>query len=249
MKQTFIAINVGDITLTQNEVIVKEALSLAKLNPNLLEQQLSAFLSYSLDDNELPYNLTVQQRYYCLLQYLACQKDNDLAVNVNVNEYLIDEHKEWKHQVVVEGVTVRQLTGLEIEALELIAQGLDDWLVGAMALQISFGADFPYIQPLTDRRHAAKVLKSRYDLLISYGQEKLNDLHRIYSEAEDQLASLLYTGFDNKGVVLFKANGGNDSEPARFQCDTAFYGFTKQLFSALVEGGATPGQQLGDASE
>lgn len=239
MKQTFPTINAGDISITQNELIVSEALSLAKLDQKRMEQQLSAFLRYTLDDESLPYTLTSQQRYYCLLQYLGAQKQNDLAVEVNVNDYLYSEHKEWKTEVVVEGVKVRQLTGLEVEALELIAEGLDDWLVGAMALQMSFGTDFPYIQPLTDRRHAAKVIKSRYDILLSYGQDKLNDFYRIYSIAEDQLASLVCLGFDSEGVILFKVNGGSDSEPARFQCDSAFYGFTKQLFSALAQGSTT----------
>lgn len=249
MQQTFPTVTAGDIAITQNEVLVSEALSLAKLDQNLMEQQLTAFLRYSLDDDLLPLSMTSQQRYYCLLQYLGAQKQNDLAVGVNVNDYLFSGHKAWKTQVIVEGVTVRQLTGLEVEALELIAEGLDDWLVGAMSLQMSFGEDLPYIQPLTDRRHAAKVIKSRYDRLVSYGQDKLNDFHRIYSLAEDELASLVSLGFDSKGVVLFKTDGGSDSEPARFQCDTTIYGFTKQLFSALAEGSTTSGERLGDGIE
>lgn len=238
MFQTFPAITAGDSNLTLNELTIGEALSLAKINSKRMEQQLSSFLRYTLKDEQLPYSLTVQQRYYCLLQYLSAQKENDLAVNVNINDYLISQHKEWKLEVEVEGVLVRQLTGLEVEALELIAEGLDDWLVGAMALQISFGPEFPYIQPITDRRHASKVIKARYDTLMAFGQERINELYRIYAAAEDQLSSLIYIGYDNEGVIIFEAEGGSTSEPARFQCDTAFYGFTKQLFSALVERGA-----------
>lgn len=244
MFQTFPAITAGDVNITMRELKIGQALSLAKMDAKKMEQQLSSFLRYALDDEDLPYSMTVQQRYYCLLQYLGAQKDNDLAVGVNVNDYLIGEDKAWTLTTQVGEISVRQLTGLEVEALEMIAEGLDDWLVGAMALQISLGDELPYIQPLTDRRHASKVIKTRYETLMSFGQERINELYEAYAQAEEQLSSLVYVGYDNDGVVLFDTKGGSTSEPARFQCDTTFYGFTKQLFSALVEGSAKTTERL-----
>lgn len=235
MYQTFPAMTVGDANITMNELQIGQALSLAKMDASKMEQQLTSFLRYALKDDSLPYTMTVQQRYYCLLQYLGAQKENDLAVDVNVNDYLISEDREWKTVVQLGEFTIRQLTGLEIEALEMIAEGLDDWLVGAMALQMSFGTELPYIQPLTDRRHASKVIKTRHETLMQFGQERINELYKVYSQAEEQLSSLLYIGYDNDGVVIFDTKGGSTSEAARFQCNSAFYGFTQQLFSALAE--------------
>ncbi|NUF44939.1 hypothetical protein [Acinetobacter pittii] len=244
MKQTFPMFTAGDVSKIMDELTIGEALSLAKMNPKHREQQLSAFLRYALRDEQLPYTMTSQQRYYFLLQYLGAQKENDLAVGVNVNDYLKSDHTPWQISTEVDGVKVRQLNGLELEALELIAEGLDDWILGAMALQISFGDDLPYIQPLEDRRLAGNIIKNRFSKLMSFGQERINELYQTLYEAEEQMASLLRLGFDSEGIVVYEANGGGDSEPARFQCDAAFYGFTKQLFSALAKGGAETTEKL-----
>ncbi|MFX7112061.1 hypothetical protein ABTI33_10005 [Acinetobacter baumannii] len=235
MKQTFPLFTAGDASKSMVELGVGEALSLAKLNPKYHEQQLSAFLRYALQDEQLPYSLTGQQRYYFLLQYLGAQKENDLAVGVDVNKYLKSEHQPWVTHIEVKGVGVRQLNGIELEALELIAEDIDDWILGAMALQITLGNELPYIQPLHDRRLAGEVIKNRFTQLLTFGQERINELSQTYYEAEEQMASLLHLGFDSEGVVIYEANGGSDSEPARFQCDSAFYGFTKLLFSTLAK--------------
>lgn len=238
MKQTFPLLTAGDVSKAMVELGIGEALSLAKMNPKYREQQLSAFLRHALNDEMLPYTMTGQQRYYFLLQYLSAQKENDLAVGVNINEYLKGEHQPWITSVELNGVRVRQLNGLELEALELIATGIDDWILGAMALQISLGNELPYIPPLEDRRLAGNVIHNRFTQLLTFGQERINELSDTFYEAEEQMASLLHHGFDSEGVVIYQANGGSDSEPARFQCDSAFYGFTKLLFSALVKGSA-----------
>lgn len=236
MKQTFPAFSAGNMNITLNEITVGEALSLAKLDQLKRERQLSSFLSYALKNNELPYTMATQQRYFCLLNYLNSQKNNDLAMDVNVNDYINAEGKEWKDSVTVGDLSVRQLNGCEIEALEIIAEDIGDWVLGAMALQITLGDELPYIQPLTDRILAGNVIKSRYELLLSFGQDRINSLYSQYQQAEDELSSLVTIGYDNEGIVLFETNGGRDSEPARFQCDSSVTGFTKQLFSALAEG-------------
>lgn len=233
MLQTFPAIRAGDLDITFTELTVGQALSLAKYQGKL-EQQLSAFLCYVLDDKTAPYEMAIQQRYYCLLQYLSAQTNNDLSSSVNIAEYLVQDAKAWQSSVTIDDLSFRQLNGYEIEALEQIADGLDDWLFGAIALQIT-SADLPYIQPLNDRRMAANIIKSRHDLLMKLGQEKIDEIYAKYTLAEEQLASLLYTGFDSNGVVIYEVNGGADSVPARFQCDAAIFGITKRIFSALVE--------------
>jgi hypothetical protein len=238
MKQTFPMLNLGNQNLPIKELSVGEMLSIAKLDPNKLEQQLSSFLRYALGDDEAPYLMTIQQRYYCLLQYLSQQKTNDLAVSVNINNYLKDKSIDWKESISIGDLTVRQLNGYEIEALELIAESVDDWILGAMALQITYGDNFPYIVPLNDRKLAGNVIASRYEELLKLDQDSLNDLYSKYQEADSALASLLLTGFDSKGVVIYENAGGVSSEPARFQVDSSITGFTKQLFSALVEGSA-----------
>lgn len=238
MKQIFPSITGGNVTKVMEELTIGQIISLGKMDQKRLEQQLSCFLVHAMRDSELPYLMTGQQRYYFLLQYLAAQKNNDLSPDVNINDYLIAEDKPWQLQTQVDDISVRQLNGTELEALELISEGLDDWTMGAMALQISFGDEFPYIQPLHDRRHAGKVIQNRFEQLTSFGQERINELRAKYEKAEEQLSSLLHIGFDSKGVVIFKVNGGIDTEAARFQCDSAFYGFAKRLFTALAEGSA-----------
>lgn len=234
MLQTFPEILAGDLRITFTELRVGQALSLAKFQCKP-EQQLSAFLCYVTDDKTAPYEMTIQQRYYCLLQYLSAQKNNDLSTNVNIGDYLLSEHKPWQLSASVGELSFRQLNGYEVEALEQIAEGLDDWVFGALALQVTCD-ELPYIQPLNDRRMAAKVIKSRYETLIALGQEKIDELYRKYMLAEESLASLVYTGYDSHGVVIYETNGGADSVPARFQCDTTIFGITKRIFSALAQG-------------
>lgn len=236
MKQVFPALNIGTELVNMVEFSIGQALSLAKIDQTKKEQQLSAFLGFVLEDTTKPYTMTVQQRYYCLLQYLGAQVENDLAQDVDVNEYLIAKDKPWTEQVAVGNSSFRQLNGTEIEALELIATNVSDWLMGAMALQVTCEG-LPYIGFLNDRRHAAKVIKNRYDLLMTFDQKKIDDLYQQFIAAEEQLASFVYVGYDKDGVVIYEAEGGSDSVPARFQCNTALYGITKQLFSAMVDGG------------
>jgi len=238
MKQVFPSITGGDVTKVMDELTVGQIIGIAKMDQKRLEQQLSAFLVHAMQDSQLPYTMTGQQRYYFLLQYLAAQRNNDLSPDVNVNDYLIAEDKPWQLQTQVDEISVRQLNGTELEALELIATGLDEWIMGAMALQISFGDEFPYMQPITNRRHAGNVIKSRFEQLSALSQDRFNELYAKYEKAEEQLSSLLHIGFDGSDVVIFKADGGSDSEPARFQCDSAFYGFAKQIFTAMAEGSA-----------
>lgn len=246
MKQTFQSITAGNINIVMNELEVGEILSLAKLNPRLKEHQLSGFLRHALDDDTAPYTMTCQQRYFCLLHYLSAQKENDLAVDVNINDYLHLDAKPWKEQVTVGDISVRQLNGCEIEALEVIAEDIGDWMLGAMALQISYGDQLPYIQPLTDQVLASKIIKSRFLAIQKLSQDELNQLYEKYAEAQDELNVLLTIGFDSEGVTLYEAKGGLDSEPARFQIDSTFTGFTKRLFSTLVEGSKQTSAELGD---
>lgn len=243
MKQVFPALNIGTELLTMVELSIGQALSLAKIDQTKKEQILSAFLSFVLKDSEKPYSMTVQQRYYCLLQYLGAQVRNDLSPDVNVNDYLISQDKAWTESVSLDDVSFRQLNGTEIEALELIATNVDDWLIGAMALQVTCEG-LPYIMPLNDRRHAAKVVKNRYDLLMTFDQDEIDKLYQKFLQAEEQLSSFVYVGYDKEGVVLYEAEGGNDSIPARFQCHSALFGLTKQLFSAMVEGSAEAPERL-----
>jgi hypothetical protein len=235
MKQVFPALNIGTELVNMVEFSIGQALSLAKIDSSKKEQQLSAFLSFVLNDAAKPYSMTVQQRYYCLLQYLGAQVENDLSPDVDVNDYLISADKPWMEAVQVGGTSFRQMNGTEIEALELIATDVDDWLIGAMALQVTCEG-LPYIMPLMDRRHAAKIIKNRYDLLMTFDQKKIDDLYQQFIAAEEQLSSFLYVGYDKEGVVIYPVEGGSEGVPARFQCNSAMFGLTKQLFSTMVDG-------------
>ncbi|MCK4090637.1 hypothetical protein [Acinetobacter radioresistens] len=239
MKQVFPGLNIGTEMVNMNEFSIGQALSLAKIDPTKNEQCLSAFLGFVLNDPVKPYSMYGQQRYYCLLQYLGAQIENDLSPSVNVNDYLIATDRPWIESVEIEGVSFRQLNGLELEALELISTDVSDWLIGAMALQVTYEG-LPYIQPLTDRRNAAKIIKNRYELLTTFDQKKIDDLYKLFVKAEEKLACFLYLGYDKEGIVIYEAEGGNQSVPARFQCHSALFGLTKQLFSTLVERSTTP---------
>lgn len=248
MKQTFQSITAGNLSICLNELDVGEILSLAKLNPKLKEHQLSGFLRYALKDDLAPYTMVGQQRYFCLLHYLSAQKENDLAVDVNINDYLHHDARPWLDSVTVGDISVRQLNGYEIEALEAMAEDLGDWMLGAMALQITYGDQLPYIQPILDRTLAGKVIKNRFLTLQKFGQEHINELYEKYNQAESQLSTLVSMGYDSEGVILYETKGGLNNEPARFQIDTAFTGFTKQLFSALANRSPSSFAELGDES-
>lgn len=235
MKKVFPSLNIGTGLINMVEFSIGQGLSLAKIDQTKKEQQLSAFLGFVLDDPSQAYSMTVQQRYYCLLQYLGAQVKNDLSPDVDVNDFLIAEDKPWLESVQVGDMSFRQLNGIEIEALEVIATNVDDWLMGAMALQITCEG-LPYIMPIVDRRHAAKVIKNRYDLLMAMDQQRIDDFYQQYLEAEEQLSSLVSIGYDSQGIVLYEVEGGSNSVPARFHCHSALFGITKQLFSAMVEG-------------
>lgn len=233
MQQLFPPIDIGTEKLTVRELKLGDAISVGKLNPNLLEHQLSAFLRCITDDPIKPLTMHGQQRYYCLLQYLSAQEKNDLAVEVNINDYLINEPRPYQDSIQIGDISVRQLNGLELEALEKLAEDLEDWIIGAMALQMGT-PDYPAVGPFTDARAAADALLERYKAFCELDQDKYNQLREVYIEAEEQLASLLFLGFDHQGVVIYESEGGAGSIPARFSCNAAFYGFTRQLLEELA---------------
>lgn len=233
MKKAIPRIELGTTSITPTEITVGEMLAIAQLPKENLEQQLTVFLQAILKDKDLPYQLTLQERYYCLLSYLK-HLPNDLTDDVIIDEYFLkNSEKEWRLSIEEDEIQVRQLNGLELEALEQFAgNDLSKWALGAIALQIT-NKDFPYIPNQNHLNTCKNIIQNRYTQLVNLSSSDLNDIEEKYTRLNSELAYFLNCAYDALGVVLLLKEGTR-FVPARFQCDATATGFVKRLFSALA---------------
>lgn len=228
----FPRINIGDKQVTFKEVTLGTVISIAKIKHDKLEHQLSQFIAAILDDEAAPYELTVQQRYFCLLQYIGSQSKNDFEVDVDVGNFLFNDNtNDFKLSVKIGDVSVRQLNGAEIEVLENLATDYADWITGAMALQVT-SKQLPAFAACQDKNQIQAAIVERHQVIKDLPITDFNTLHEHYLSGEEQLTSLVSIGFDDNGVILYPR--GTDDAPCRFQADTIFSRSAKFIYKSLV---------------
>lgn len=229
----FPRLNIGDKQVIFKEATLSTMIDIAKINARKREHQLTQLINAILDDPDAGYRLTVQQRYFCLLQYIGAQSDNDMALEVNVSNFLVnDTDKSFKLSTKINGVEVRQLNGAEIEVLENITAEYSDWITGAMCLQIGNKA-MPAIPAMKDSEQIRQEIMLRHSMIKALPISEFNALYDTYLEAENELTSLVSIGLDEDGVVLYPR--GTEDAPCRFRSSTAFGGSAKFLYQSLVE--------------
>jgi hypothetical protein len=112
------------------------------------------------------------------LNYLDLTRDqNDLNTNIVVSDFLSGELKDFSRERIFNenGVSIRHLNGIEVEALEMGCTDTNDWILGAMAITI--GCDkLPPIDMPTSIEFCGRMIKSRMTLLEGLEKTSLTTL-------------------------------------------------------------------------
>lgn len=241
----FPRIELGAITVQMRELTLGEALAVSKVPERLQEARITKFLGFALGDDTLARLLTVQERYYLLIQYLAVQDQTPLSSGIEFGAYLLPRSNPWRETVVGMLAPVwRQVRGYHAELFELLAQDVSDWLLCALAVQCDL-QDWPTL-PEGDAPQSAldTVVRARYEALQNMPSSDFEALAQEWQAANMAMARFLRTGFDNKGITVLPAHGGADDAPARFRPSTAFGRIVRDMAECMAEPSEPAGERL-----
>lgn len=235
----FSRIEIGARMVYLRELKVGEALELSRIPEQLLEARLTKFLAAILEDESIALNLSVQERYYLLMQYLSVQDGSPLTTNSNFNKYLLtpSQREAWRESITEGTLTVNHLTGLHVEMMETLCEDIADWVLGAMACQCELKSNdwpkMPTSQAKTSELSA--VMRQRLAILEGMDQTDFNNLYEQYVMLCNRLSRFIRTGFDSKGITVL---GGADVDaPARFRASASLVGIIDRLGRCLAING------------
>lgn len=107
----FHPITIAGKNLTMRELSFDETIKVARISEKLNEMRITAFLGYALGDPHLAQKMTIQERYYLLMQYLSTQQDELTGQKSDYQHYLKPVTESWQTSIKVDSlITVRQLT-------------------------------------------------------------------------------------------------------------------------------------------
>lgn len=217
----------GHSVLFQN-LTLGGVLHIAKINNHFFEKQLTYFLSAITNNAINAQRLTIQERYALFIKYLSIIKENNLSESIEKESYLNPDLNSFStKRVEHDGVTVRHLTGTEVEAMEICCEDTVDWILAEMAITIGC-TELPELDIPSGVEHTARQIQSRIEQLHNMDVEQFNILRQKYFEAQALLPRLIIHSFDN-GIVLEKFHGGADDAPIRFRVNSAITGECSKL--------------------
>ncbi|WP_019518711.1 hypothetical protein [Faucicola boevrei] len=228
------------------ELQIGQIIEMAKIPQELNELRMNSFLAYTCQDDSIAMRLTVQERYYILLNYLAIS-NNDYMINTDVSEFFI-KAKTAPDMASVNGVYVSQLLGSHAILLQSKCENIYEWLAGKIACQLSgdlthfFGDEQnPVIWehlPTDNQDTLENVFRSRFEMINRLTDSLFSQLTDIYYQGCEKLRHLVDISVDNDGITLLgnsQNQGGGDIHIARFRPTTALSDISKRLSQLIAE--------------
>lgn len=222
----FERVSIGHHHYLMKELTFNAAIKIAKIPESNLEQRLTVFLQNVLNDELLPLQMTAQERYALLLNYLKVQHGTLLEVSHNLDNFLM-QPTQWQLESQIDGFKIKQLDGFACELLEKNCANIADWLAGGMAAQLwKIDSDMP---PLPNAAMLAEEYQARFFERVAYLKNlpvtDFNEYYTIFSQANTQLNTLVRLDFDETGLVV----RGTDDAPYRFCPSSTFTGIIREL--------------------
>lgn len=215
---TFNPVAINGETYQARELTFGDGLKISIIDASQNERRLSEFLrcAYGVD----PLLMTLEVRYYLLLDYLRQQTAGLYAIELDVQPYMRATGKPaGDHQLY-------PLTGSHLEYLERNCKNIAEWVACAMAIQLDAAGHDPLMQARSGEFEDWFIPRIEY--VRSLPVSDFDALYDLYCERADvAIWGVDYTFGDN-GVLL---RGGTDDAPMRF-CSTAALGrFIERLDS------------------
>lgn len=217
------------------ELTIAEIMQIAKIPYEQNEMRINSFINYVTDNNEMAFSLTVQERYFILLNYLALS-ESTYSDNTDNTRYFLPPRDEVPEFIQIDEVYVSHLYGSHATALQSQCENAFEWLCGEIALQM-YGDLTPYFYSSdkinesdperivwekvesNDLVALAKIINERFEQLQRLTDPQFDTLTDVFYRGCDVLMHLLDTsGLDNDGItVLAPAEENGTLDAARFR--------------------------------
>lgn len=238
-------LNATPLTLRNESVYLKEltigeVIEIAKIPEEMNELRINAFLSYVCDDKSIAYRLTVQERYYILLNYLTVSQSNYMD-SLDVLPFLM-EKKQADDFVFYDGIYIKSIYGNEVSALQKKCENAYEWLAGQMVFGIYgdvgrlFNCDDPMIwhdSHLMDDNRLDDELKNRFDFINNLTDSQFNLLYDLYQKGQEDLSHFVELGLDNDGITLLGKEGSGAYQVGRFRPLEMVSGVVRELVNVI----------------
>lgn len=232
--------------IPMTELTIEQALDIAKIPQQYNEKRLSAMITHVTDDDTIADLLTVQERYYFLVNHQSIS-NNDYSHNNGIDKYLIDTlASSVPDSAQVGQAAISQLYGAHAGVLEVLCENVADWVMGKMACQLSgdlsfyMGGDIDMTwEPLPPTLSAPalnEAIQVRFAQINALTTTQFNDLADGFSDGLAQLDHFLILDCDDNGITVIPQNmGGAEVMPARFLALAHLQGLAARLAECLAE--------------
>ncbi|MCC3344501.1 hypothetical protein [Psychrobacter sanguinis] len=226
------------------DLTIGQAMDIAKIPERFNEKRLSALIALVTGDSELADHLTVQERYYFLLNQQALSQ-NKYAVDCDMSEYFLDTDESAVLQEYLDEKTkigVQHIRGSHVCLLETICENLFDWTCGLMACQlfgdlssiVGGGISWDKLDAGMKQSDMNREVLARAEFISNLSEFDFNNLAEMFDNYVFMLSHYVDTSIDNKGITVIKEVAG-EYVPARFQALYELRGHARQLARYIVE--------------
>lgn len=219
------------------ELTIGEAVSLAAIPPAQHERATSALLRAAVlhagGSHPDPARWTVQERMLVQAHYIACVSESGGNFEVGGGRFLdfLDSAADHGPEDVEVGQAcgstwrMKQLTGAEAEAIEVIAASRFDWLLGDMAarLRVQDPEEPPVPDPHKAPHSYEEWLRAQIGVIKAMPESEFAQVFALYRAGLGALHHLFTLEFDAQGHMVMprpapegKEGGGQALAPARF---------------------------------
>lgn len=248
----FPRIELGDTVVQMKELTIGQALEVSKIPERMQEARITRFLGFAIGSESSARALTIQERYYLLMQYLSIQDETPLSSDINFSAYTIPSDRAGRWAADCSGLICRwrQLTGYDVEAMELMCEDASDWVMASIGLQAE-RPDWPSMYGVGEVKPSdqADVISQRFRLVQELPGSEFEALAREWRAACLSMMRFVMTGYDNKGITVLPVSGGADDAPMRFRPSSAFGDVCRELAGCFAEAGGEAGEGLPDDNE
>jgi|GEM_PF-1692077 len=236
----------NDREITLPELNYEQAIDISKIPPEFNEKRISAMIAHLSGDAKLAASLTVQERYFILLNHHAITESEFIG---QVGQgYLKDYTKntierEIPATTAVGELVVSHLYGAHACVIESLAENVADWVAAQMACQISgnvayfTGGEAMIWEPVTPFMSDTEInekIQERFAFISSLSVSKFNNLANVFNMALIDLEHFLNIGFDNDGITIVPQGGAGDNSPARFCALECLHGVIERLSECVA---------------
>ena len=230
--------------LTLPDLTIGQAIDIAHTPQEYNEKRLSALIGHVSGDLTLAGRLTVQERYYLLLNHQAISHHEHASGGSD--DYFIETvPSDIPDTITIGDMNVQHLRGAHACVLEGLCENVFEWLCGQMACQLYGdlttavgGSDSDLIWPQVEIGikdiELSRIIQERVEAIKALPTNAFNDLVEQYNKGVYLLEHFVEIGCDNSGITLIKQGGAGDI-PARFLTLESLQGSAARLAECVVE--------------